>query len=252
MRVIILEDEIQSQNALKLLLESHHSDVEIIAVADRVQKAKELIQKLQPDLVFLDVELPDGKGYDLLKHMEEPPFMVVFTTAHQTYAVTAFQFSALHFLLKPIDREGLAGALNKARARQKEKLLLERMQIFWETIDKYEDRQLPTRITISTQEGLIIKAVEEIVRMEAQESYTEISFAHEGKKILTSVHLKVYEEQFKRYREFVRVHRSHLVNLLFVEKYVRGEGGYLVLRNGETVNVSRGYRDELQERLQKL
>lgn len=252
MTTIIVDDEVQSQEVLKSLLTNHHADIQILATGNRVQEGVELVRKHRPDLVFLDVEMPDGKGFDLLKNIESPDFNVIFITAHEHYAIPAFRFGALDFLLKPIDKADLAEALKKARKRHQEKLALEQLQIFWETLDKLNERKLPTRISIATLEGIMYKPVSEIIRLEAQENYTKFFLIQEPKKILASSNLKGYEEQFKPYREFLRVHRSHLVNLLYVDRYVKAEGGYLILQNGDKVSVSKAYRDALQERLQKI
>lgn len=197
MTTIIVDDEIQSQEVLKNLLANHHPDLKILAIGNRVQEGVELVQKYRPDLVFLDVEMPDGKGFDLLKKVESPNFNVIFITAHEHYAIPAFRFGALDFLLKPIDREELAEALKKARKRLQEKLALEQLQIFWETLDKLNERKLPTRISISTLDGIIYKPVNEIIRLEAQENYTEIYLMQEPKKNFSL-------QQFERIRRAIQ------------------------------------------------
>jgi two-component system LytT family response regulator len=252
MTAIIVDDEIQSHQVLNHLLAKAHADIQIIASGYNVQEGLELIQKHRPELVFLDVEMPDGQGFDLLKKIASPNFNVIFITAHQHYAVTAFRFGALDFLLKPVNEEELIVALERARNRKKEHLSIEQINIFWDALDKLKEQKLPTRISIATQEGIIFKQVTDIIRLEAKQNYTEFIVASDSKKILASTNIGEFEEQFKPYQEFMRVHRSHLVNLLCVDKYIRAEGGYLLLRNADKIGVSRNYRDELQERLQKL
>ena len=187
-----------------------------------------------------------------MRRFESPAFNVIFITGHLHYAVTAIRFSALDFLLKPINAEELAAALARAHRKKQEQMAKDQIRIFWDTLESLSDRRLPTRIGISTAEGINFKQVNDIIRLEAQQNYTEFTLANATRKILASTNIGVYEEQFHPYKEFMRVHRSHLINLLCVDKYVRADGGYLLMTNGDQVGVSRNYRDELQERLQKL
>lgn len=259
MTAIIVDDEIKSHEVLKSLLSKKHADVQVLASGFSVQEGYELIQKHHPDLVFLDVEMPDGQGFDLLKKFEIPDFSVVFITAHQDYAVTAFQFGALHFLLKPIDSLQLVVALDRALKEKHLRLMeeqlkqrqifQEQLQIFWETLERLNERKLPSRISISTLDGIMLRSVSDIIHLKAKENYTEFTFTNTNRTILASVNIGSYEDQFKPYKEFMRVHRSSIVNLTYVDTYVRGEGGQLIMKNGDTINVARRYKDELLARL---
>lgn len=249
MKTIILDDEAQSHQMLGGLLINNHPEVQVVASGYTVNDGLQLVKEHQPELVFLDIELPDGLGFDLLEQLEQIDFNVIFITAYGHYARTAIRFGALDFLLKPISKEDLALALRKAKENKKRKITEDQLQIMWETLQRLQEKKLPTRLGISTSDGIHYKPVRDIVRLEAQQNYTEFIFAERQKKILASVNLGEYEEQFSPYQEFMRVHRSHIVNLHFVDTYVKSDGGYLVLRDGSSVSVSRLYREELVERL---
>ena len=249
MTAIIVEDEIQSHEVLRKLLSQGHSDIEIAASAFSVQEGFDKISALKPDIVFLDIELPDGLGFDLLRRIPEPDFFVIFITAHDHYAITAIRFGALDFLLKPINEKELADALSRARDKVHKKISNQQFQIMLETLENIQEKKLPKRMSISTSDGVIILDIENIIRLEANQNYTEFTIANNPKKLLFSVNLGEYEDQFELYQDFVRVHRSHLVNLDYVEKFVKSDGGYLVMKNKDTIPVSRKYRDDLDDKL---
>lgn len=253
MDTIIIDDEKDSHEVLKDMLSKSHPDFRVVASGFSVKEGLNLIRKFSPNLIFLDIEMPDGTGFDLLKQLgEQPNLQVIFVTAHKHYALTAIRFGALHYILKPIDSDFLDEALQKARRKQQEKISQQQLQILWETLENLQDRKLPTRIGISTQEGIIYKTVKDIIRLEAQQNYTEFIIDHTSKKILAAINLGEYEEQFKPYAEFMRVHRSHMVNLAYVDKFVKSEGGYLVMQDGAKISVSRLYKDALLNRLNNL
>ncbi len=252
MRAIIVDDEARSREALASKLGKNHSEIKIIASGTCVQEGIDLVRRYEPEVVFLDIEMPDGLGFDLLKAFDDPQFHVVFTTAHNEYAITAIRFGAFDYLLKPIDDEELAQSIKRLNRQLKEQITSDQIQILLDTLSNYELKKLPTRIALSTSDGILYKLVEDIVRLEACQTYTEFSIANESKKIITSHNLGEYVEPFERYREFMKVHRSHLVNLYFVDRYVRTDGGFLVMKDGAQVSVSRAYRDELLQRLENL
>lgn len=251
MKSIIIDDEELSHSALNRLLKAH-PDIQVVAAGYSVAEGLDLIARYQPELVFLDVEMPDGAGFDLLQRVGKPGFYVIFITAFAKYAISAIRFGALDFLLKPISPEDLAGALQRARERKEEKLSTGQLDILFETLRLLPEKKLPSRIGIPTNEGIIYRRVGDIIRLEANQSYTEFFFAKGQKKVVASVNIGEYEDQFAPYRDFMRVHRSHLVNLPYVEKYVRGDGGYLVMQDGAMVNVSKNYKEELLNRLDRL
>ncbi len=248
MRAIIVDDELQSHLVLKDLLAKNHPEVEIVATGESVAEGLYLIRKHEPDVVFLDIEMPDGTGFELLEQLEEKDFQVIFITAHNEYAITAIRFEALDYLLKPIIASELKEALRRVKKKLRENISKEQIQNLIDTFSNQGIKKLPTRIAISTSEGILYQQIKDIIRLEAQQSYTRFHIQNH-KNILASVNIGEYAEQFKVYREFRRAHRSHLVNLNFVKKFVKSDGGYLVMQDGSTVNVSRHNRDDLLEGL---
>ncbi len=252
MRAVIVEDEPHSELMLKKLLSENHPQVKVVASGGNLAEGYQLIQHHEPELVFLDIELPDGLSFELLNRFNDLQFQIIFITAHNEYAVTAIKFGALDYLLKPIQKEELAKSLEKVQRQLKEKISADQVQILLETLRNLDHKKLPTRIALSTSEGILYKLVKDIIRLEAHQNYTEFSIANESKPVLTSQNIGEYVDQFERYHEFMKVHRSHLVNLLYVDKYVKADGGYLVMKDGARVNVSRAFRDDLLDRLNEL
>lgn len=252
MKAIIVDDEPQSHEVLKKLLANGHSDVQIAGGAFNIAEGMKLLQKHDPDLVFLDIEMPGGSGFDLLEQVGMPGFYVVFITAHNQYAVSAIRSGALDYLLKPVTSETLSQAMDKVRSKYQEKLSIEQWKVAFEAFKLAKQRRLPARMTLSTQEGIHYIPVNEILRFEADGNQTEVFTTAAKKRLIASVNIGEYVEQFEPYPSFMKVHRSHLVNLFFIEKYVRSDGGYLVMTDGTQVPVSRGYRDVLLERLEQL
>lgn len=252
MKAIIVDDESLSQQALKELLARNHPEVDVLACGGNVKEGHRLIRKFNPEIVFLDIEMPDGLGFDLLRRFEGYDFQVIFITAHNKYAITAIKFGALDYLLKPVSEEELAQSLEKVNKKFKERISADQIQILMETLRNFDAQKLPTRIAIPTSKGILYKQVKDIIRLEAQKNYTEFSLMNHAKKILASSNIGEYVDQFERYREFMKVHRSHLVNLYFVDKFVREDGNYLVMEDGSEVSVSRPYRDELLQRLEEI
>jgi two-component system LytT family response regulator len=252
MKIIIVDDEMQSHKVLSSLITSHHPDLHIMASGYNVQEGLELVEKYKPDLVFLDIEMPDGLGFDLLKKIGKPNFKVIFITAHEHYALSAIKFGALDYILKPVSPEELKQAITKAREKVHENISQQQLQVLFDTIHNFQERKLPTRICISTSEGIFYKLVKNIIRLEAQQNYTAFSIADATRKILASINIGEYVEQFDPYVQFMKVHRSHLVNLEYVDKYVKADGGYLVMKDGSSVSVSRPFREELLERLTQI
>ena len=252
LNAIIVDDEEQSHKALGLLLEKQHPAVHIFGHAYSIEEAVTLIADREPDLVFLDIQLPDGLGFDLLAKIGKPSFEVIFITAYDKYALSAIKFGALDYLLKPIATEELEEALQKAQQRKQARKSELQFQLAMEAFQKFQQRELPSRLAISTSDGILYKKVKDIIRLEAQQNYTEFVLTSDSKKVLASVNIGEYEEQFEPYRELMRVHRSHLVNLYFVDKFVKADGGYLQLQDGTKISVSRMYREEVRRRLEVL
>ena len=253
MKAIIIDDEQDCHPIIRQLIIDLELDIQVLGSGFSVEDGLQLIEQFKPELIFLDIEMPDGLGFDLLERVESTLFFrVIFVTAHDHYARTAIKFGAIDYLLKPIDREELRSAVKRAKESKEKEISKIQLDILLENFKLLQKKQLPTRIAISTSEGIHYKLVNEIVRLEAKQSYTEFTFVNQKKKLLASVQIGNYEDQFEIYPEYMRVHRSHLVNLNCVKKYVRTDGGYLVMEDESIVSVSRLYRDELLKRMVEL
>ncbi|MEM6317477.1 MAG: LytTR family DNA-binding domain-containing protein [Bacteroidota bacterium] len=246
MKVVIIDDEPQSHLALETQLQQQYPFVNIMGKGYNVAEGYQLIEQYQPDLVFLDIEMPDGTGFDLLQKFGEVAFQVIFVTAHNQYARRAIKFGALDYLLKPVISDELAEAIGRAQQKIKQQISQKQLELMLETFQLLQQKKLPTRLAISTSEGIIYKQVKHIVRLEAKQNYTEFTFADSPKKLLASVNLGEYEEQFAPYEEFMRVHRSHLVNLKYVERFVKQGGGYLKMNNKDTLKITKRIQSKLE------
>ncbi len=253
MKTIVIDDEQQSHNSLMRLLQAYGNRVELLPGGYNITQGMELVKRLKPDLVFLDVEMPDGTGFELLQRLGKPSFYVVFITAFNKYAETAFRFGALDFLTKPIAPDLLDETMARARERYKEKFTIEQLQIALETFQNVHEKKLPQRIAISTTKELEMVRVDEVLFLAAETNYTDFHILTNGKKrkLTASVTLGNYEQHFEQYDSFMKVHRSFIVNLLMVEQYIKGEHT-IVLRDGSRVPVAKAHKDKFEQRLLEL
>lgn len=242
---VIVDDEHYAAQALVTLIKKNCPDVTIAAVSNNAKEAVKLIRELQPQLVFLDIEMPYLNGFELLEILAPVSFECIFTTSYDQYAIKAIRFSALDYLLKPVDAEDLKAAVNRVTGKrspsleQQMELLLSRFQQPKPTVD---------RIALPTLDGLQIIPVDTILYCSSSSNYTIFNLA-EDQKLIISRTLKEIEEMLEEYR-FLRVHHSYLVNLNEVRKYNRGEGGSLLMSNGATIDVSRSRKEMLLKKLQ--
>lgn len=243
LRVVIVEDEPHSMMSLENLLRDYCPDAEVVGRADNVADGVREIRVNKPDLLFLDIEMPGGNGFEVLEQAGELAFDVIFTTAFEHYALKAIKFSALDYLLKPIDVDELKDAVQKVM--QKKVRATENRKLFTllQNLGRSKGDQT---IALATSGGLEFIRVSDIYYCQAEGSYTYFHLKKNG-KLLVSKHLKEYENLLADYG-FYRVHNSFLVNLSEVARYVKGEGGYLVMNNGDTVGLS-GRRKEAFIRL---
>ena len=207
----------------------------------REKKALVSIEKYQPDLVFLDIEMPVMNGFELLEQFTEIPFSVIFTTSYDQYAIKAIRFSALDYLLKPIDPKELIIAVHKP-GTYKNPPTSEQLKMLMDQLHHKENGF--TKIAVPTAEGFELIPADQLIRCEADDNYTHL-FLKNKNKIIACRTLKEMEEQLHDFNYFLRVHHSYIVNLNEVTKYIRGEGGYLVMSDGSTVNVSRSRKEAL-------
>jgi two-component system, LytTR family, response regulator len=241
---IIVDDEQHSCKTLAALLEKNCPDVKVVATCNNGIEALEAIRQFNPNLVFLDVEMPRMNGFEMLEQLPSINFHLIFVTSYDAYALKAIRFSAIDYLLKPVDREELQKAVKKVVDRT-EAPLPEQLRIILEKIQQPSSN--PTKIALPTMEGLQMITVESIISCEANDNYTTLMLKNHKKIVVTGT-LKTIEELLEDY-SFLRVHRSYLVNLDEVEKYVKADGGYLVMSDGAQIFISRNKKDELLKRL---
>ena len=242
-RAILVDDEIHCLNSLSIQLNEHCSGVEILAKCMSGKNALEAIEKMNPELVFLDIEMPNMNGFEMLQQLPAVNFEIIFTTSYDQYAIKAFRISALDYLLKPIDPEELVAAVHKVE-EQKSRPLTEQ---FREMIKQIQNLNRGiTKIGIPTVEGFVLIPADQIVYCEANNNYSHL-YLKDRTKIVACRSLKEMEEQLQDFKSFLRVHHSYLVNLNEVNRYIRGDGGYLILADGTNVNVSRGRKDALMK-----
>ncbi len=252
MRVIIIDDEPKSHQVFKNHFKKLQPQVHVVANGYSISEGKQVIEEHQPDLVFLDIELPDGLGFDLISQISNPSFIVIFITAHNKYAQQAIQYGALDFLLKPIGYEELQKVIQKGRDLAMPQFSNQQIQVMLEAFQRLQQQLLPVKIAISTSTGILYRKMTDIVRLEADGNYTHFHFNTEEKPVLASLNIGSFEQQFEHHPHFMKVHRSSIVNLHLVDSYVRAEGGYLLMIDKSKVSVSRVYRDEVLKRLSNL
>ena len=238
MTAIIVDDEPQSHHALRELLSRNHPDINVLSSAYSVQEGYEHVVKYQPDLVFLDIELPDGLGFDILKKIGDPDFLVIFFTAHNHYARTAIDFGAFGYLLKPVTTEMLKKSLDKVRRNRDKNISRKQFELLLQTLSDLQQQQLPARMSVSTMQGVYFFDIPNIIRLEAQQNYTLFVLNGPPNKLLASTNIGSYSKHFDGFPEFCKPHRSHLINRNYIVKYVRSES-YLLMQNGDKVPVSR-------------
>jgi two-component system LytT family response regulator len=244
LKAIIVDDSIEARKALVTEIEDCCPEIELIGQAEGVVSGAKLIRSVNPDLVFLDIQMNDGTGFDLLELIGAISFKVIFTTASDEYAVKAFKYSAVDYLLKPIDPDELVLAVKKAeRGNQKENLNL--------LMENAKSANKPVRkLALNTLDKLHIVNISDIVRCESDVNYTQFFFSN-GNKLLVTKTLKDFEDLLSEH-QFIRVHQSHLVNVNFIKEFVKGDGGYLVMTDKTSVPVSTRKRMAVVEMLNSL
>ena len=247
MKTIIIEDEEQAISALLSDLNRYCPDIEVIGTAGSVAKSIELIQGKNPELVFLDIQLTDGLGFEILEAVKSNRnFKVIFTTAYSQYAITAIKFSALDYLLKPIDAEELMQAVNKAKTSNKNDIQLQLENFIKNQSSQNQNKQ----IALQTTEGIFIHDIQSILKCTSDGNYTNIQFV-DGKKLLLSKPLKEFEDLLCTIG-FERIHHSHIINLNHLKSYIFKDGGYVILSDKSTLPVSKRKKAHLLEILSNI
>lgn len=234
-RAIIIDDEPKSCEGLRTLLHDFCNDVEVVALCNTVDEGIEKINSLKPDLIFLDIQMKGETGFDLLNKLPKPyTFEIIFSTAHSDFALKAFRFSAIDYLLKPVDVEELKKAVEKVSQRNSHNLAV-RLQQLMDNMKPSAPQQF--KLAIPASDGLTFIKISDIVYCMASDNYTYF-FMSDGQKYLVSRTLKEYEDLLSEHN-FFRVHNSYLININAVKKYIRGEGGQVVMNNDAVLDVAK-------------
>jgi len=239
MRAVIIDDEKRARTYLRGILEDHFKEISIVGEADGVSTGKELIEINNPDLLFLDVQMQDGTGFDLLSMINRSKFNVIFVSAYDRFAITAIKFSAVDYLLKPVEADDLSLAIEKIKNSKSTDEVQQKLDLLLNNINKID------KIALPSLNGIEFVKLENIVRCESDNNYTNF-YLTSGNKIIVSKTLKEYEDMLNN-KGFFRTHKSHIINLAYIKKYIKGEGGIAIMEDGSEVAVSRRRKEEFME-----
>ena len=238
LKTIIIDDEISGRNILKNFVSKYCTEkIEIIAEADSVKTGKNQITIHNPDLVLLDVQMQDGTGFDLLELLPNISFKVIFITSYDKFAIRAFKYSAIDYILKPVDPDLLVAAINRIADKNVMLDIDKKLDVLISNKNNIE------KIALPATDGIRFLKINEIIRCESDSNYTTF-FTINKEKIVVSKTLKEYEVLLSSMK-FYRIHKSHLVNLRYISKYVPGEGGYVIMEDKTEVEVSRRKKEGL-------
>ncbi|TKG95727.1 response regulator transcription factor [Puteibacter caeruleilacunae] len=243
---IIIEDEKSNRENLAKIINEYCPEVHLQALCASAIEGRKAIIQHQPDLIFLDIEMPGGNGFSLLESFEAINFEVIFVTAYNQYGVKAIKFCALDYLLKPVDILELSQAIEKVKNRLTEKIENQRMQ----TLLANQVNRANPKIALPLSDKIEFIDVSNIIRCQGEGNYTHI-YLKEGEKILASKTLKEFDELLTDH-EFLRVHQSHLINLKEIKAYMKTDGGYLKMNDGSSVSISRQRKEMVMEQLKQL
>lgn len=247
LKALIIDDSPQARKLMRLMLEEYPADITVVGEAEQANEGLLLIKQLKPDVIFLDIEMPGKSGIQLAEHLvnEKINTPIVFTTAYDEYALKAFRLSAIDYLLKPINENHLEEAIDKLKKiQQKEEP--EKLKVF---IDNYEDK-LPKTLHVPTSTGALFLKTDDIMYIKADGSYTHI-YMSSGKPNTISKNLKYFETALSGSSEFVRVHRSYLINLYQVKKFDKQNRGEIIMNDGAIIDLARDRRDDFFEAMNK-
>lgn len=248
MRIIIIDDEDRARKGIADILRLSNSHREVVAEAYDVKSGLEAINNHNPDLVLLDINMPDGTGFDLLKKIDHIDFKIIFITAYEEFAIQAFEFSAVDYLLKPVDPAKLIEALGKAQQLvDQEKISLKLNALFANLDNNTAENK---KLVLKTAENIYLVNTSDILRCESDGGYTRF-FMMDGKKIMVSKNMKDYEELLNGLG-FYRIHQSHLINLKYIDHYSKTEGGAVVMKDNSTLPVARRKKESFLKLLEMI
>lgn len=244
-QAIVVDDVAESRKTLIRDIKDYCSEVSIIGEADGVVSAARLIRQIKPELIFLDIQMQDGSGFDLLDIIGENNIKVIFTTASDAFALKAFRYAALDYILKPVDVEELMNAVKKVSTQKFSQA--EPVKLLNEQLKKHNDDNFQ-RLALHTQDKIYIVEISEILRCESDGNYTRFHLKDKSTLLVTRT-LKDFDDLLSPLN-FIRVHQSHLVNIVHVREFNKRDGGYLIMRDGSEVLVSTRKRAEVIDRLE--
>ena len=249
-RTIIVDDEKGARESLAKMAEKYCPHIEVIAKADSMKTAYEAINELNPDLVFLDIEMPNGNAFDLLEKFKEIDFEIIFTTAYDHYAIKAIKFSAIDYILKPIDPEELVQAVNRLENKVGQKELLNKK--FTALLSNLKPENKIKKVAVIEGDGIMFVNISEIIRCEAANNFA-LFILTDKREVVGTRSLSEYEQLLSE-ENFMRVHRAHLINLNHIKKFkqMKGEGGTVIMIDDSKVEVSRRSKQELLERMSSI
>ena len=250
---LLIDDDKNLRNGMKILLSKYATEIKIVGEAESVKSGVLAIENLNPQVIFIDIDLGDGTGFDILeqvavKNNGKIKSHVVFVTAHDQYAVKAFKFSALDYLLKPVDLEELQNVVRKIKSVISQTSSYEHINLLLENINKKTTQF--KRIALSTADGTHLLNIEDIIRCESIDNYTKF-FLKDNQSILIAKTLKEYEELLIEHG-FERIHQSHLINLACVKSYMKNSGGFVIMIDDAKIPVSQRKKEGLIERLKNV
>ena len=251
-KAILIDDDQNLREGMKGMLERFAPNIKIIGEADSVATGIEVMDTLKPQVVFLDIQLNDGTGFDILEQLAAKngaiKSNIVFITAHEQYAIKAFRFSALDFLLKPVDPEELQKVIVKIESVLEKTNDYAHIDLLLENIRKKVDNF--KRIALSTSDGIHLFEISDIIRCESEDNYTKF-YIKNSKPVMISKTLKEYEELLTEHG-FERIHQSHLINLNYLKSYIKKDGGYVIMADESHLPISQRKRERLQEILKTI
>lgn len=249
---ILIDDDKHLRKGMKGLLELYTSEIAIVGEAESVKTGIAAIERHNPQVVFLDIHLADGTGFDILDEILQRQGKIgahiVFITAHEQYALKAFRFSALDFLLKPVDPDELQKTIAKIKKALQQQHSFAHIDLLLENIRKKVDHF--KRIALSTQDGIHLFDIQDIIRCESSDNYTKF-YVRNHKPLLIAKTLKEYEELLGEHG-FERIHQSHLINLAYLKSYIKNDGGYVIMADNTNLPIAQRKRERLQELLKSL
>ncbi|WP_159802456.1 LytTR family DNA-binding domain-containing protein [Flavobacterium sp. MK4S-17] len=248
LRAVVIDDIDPIRKEYIALIKATCPTVSVIGQADSVAAAVKLINREKPDLVFLDVEMPDGTGFDLLQKLKPFNFKVIFITGHEDFAIRAFRFSAIDYLLKPLNPEELADAVKKAEESMDRQVFDMKLNNLFANLERSKNLQ---KLVLKTADRIYSVNVQDIVSCESDKNYTTFNFIN-APKLIVSTHLKEYETMLVPHN-FFRTHKSHLINMAYVDHFIKAEGGNrIVMKNKQVIPLSVRKKDEFLVMLDSL